>query len=164
MGALALAGLLGLQGCGRMEEEALRAHLAQWFALGETVAFAAQSDCAAATFRLVDTQMTSALGVVRAAPRMAQVLRTRGVVALDNPDEAPDAGMVALANADRDLGYRLRRAALEGRICMDDFSESAFRYALDNPRAVLGFDDETSGLMLMDPDTGVLIFAMGEGA
>lgn len=60
---LALAGAaLGLvAGCAREDEAGMRARLAQWFALGETVAFAARGDCAAGVFRLRGDAIGAAL-------------------------------------------------------------------------------------------------------
>ena len=59
-----------------------------------------------------------------------RALSQRGAVALDNPEQAPDAALVELMNTDRPTGMVMRRAALEGRLCMNDETESAFRYAL----------------------------------
>ena len=164
----ALTGLLlvactALSGCSRVGEAELRAHLAQWFALGETMGFAARQDCAAGAFRLVDTQVGSGLPVVSSVPRAIAVLNTRGAVALNRTDEAPDAGMVALTNTDRTLGYKMRGVSLEARACMDEQTESAFRYALVNPHAMLAYDSRLAAVMLLDPDTRVLIVAMGAG-
>lgn len=147
-----------------MDEPALRAHLSQWFALGGTMSFAARGECTAAAFRLVDTQIGSGLGVASSAHGAVMQLESRGVAALDDPRLSPDAGIVAVINANRTWGYRLRRAALEGSACMDSTAESAFRYALDNPRAVLAYETEHAALMLMDPDTGVLVVAIGGGS
>ena len=144
-----------------MSEAGLRAHMAQWFALGETLGFAAQPGCVAGAFRLIDTQMGSALPVVQSVPRAVQMVQDRGAVALDRAGLPPDQALVDIVNVSRSLGIKMRRAGLEGRACMDDVVESAFRYALENPAAVLGFDRDLGALMLMDPDTSVLIVAIG---
>ena len=159
-----MAGLIGVSGCSQMDEPALRAHLSQWFALGNTMSFGTGAGCTSAAFRLVDTQIGSGLGVVESVPRAVMTLKARGAMALNDDQTAPDAGLIDMINADRTLGYRMRRAALEGRVCMDDTAESAFRYALVNPRAVLAYDAGISALMLLDPDTGVLVVAIGEEA
>jgi hypothetical protein len=153
---------LALAGCAREDEAALRERLSQWFALGETRAFAARAGCAAATFTVVDERVRSALPRRRGVAGFLQALEARGRAALDDPARSPDAGMVALANAARGTGMALRRAALEGRACMDETTTSAFRYALDNPRALLGWDGASGTLVLLDPDTGLLVAAMGE--
>ena len=148
-------------GCAREDEGVLRARLDRWFSIGDTVAFHASSDCVAAAFRLVQMQVKSPLPVVSAASDALRTLSRRGIVALDDPAQAPDAALVELVNVDRPTGMGMRRAALEGRMCMNDEVESAFRYALDNPRAVLAFEAETGTLMLMDPRTGLLVVARG---
>lgn len=135
--------------------------MGRWFALGETLAFAASQSCAAAVFRLVDTQVGAALGVASSARATVRMINRRGAAALGRQGETPGAGMQALADADRALGYKLRAVALEGRLCMDDVTQSAFGYALANPRAILAYDAHGPALMLMDPDTRVLVVAMG---
>lgn len=159
--ALACLGLLLIAGCSREDETALRGRLDQWFSLGDTVAFHATLDCAAGAFRLKDGRMKAAMAVTRGVQEMIFTLGQHDAVALDDQNQAPDAGMVAMANADRPMGMVMRRAALEGRACMNETTESAFRYALDNPRAVLAYDRHHGALMLLDPQTGVLIVAMG---
>lgn len=139
----------------------MRAHAGQWFALGDTAGFGTRADCAAAAFRLVDVQIGSGLPVVDGVPRAVRVLRQRGAVAVDVPDKAPDALMFDFAQTERALGFQMRGAALEARLCMDEWTTSAFGLALVNPRAVLAFDRDMDMLMVMDPDTEVLVVAMG---
>lgn len=160
--ALGLAGLMALSGCARMAEGEMRAALGQWFALGETVGFAAQQGCAAGVFSLVDTQIGSAMPVVPSAGQAVIMVRERGRMALDDAALTPDRAMVDIANLDRELGMRLRRAALEGRACMDALTESAFRHALTQPEAVLAHDADLGALILMAPREGRLIVAMGD--
>ncbi|WP_299848524.1 hypothetical protein [uncultured Roseovarius sp.] len=158
---LALMAVAVLSGCWREDEADLRGRLDRWFSIGETVAFHANSDCVAAAFRLVQMQVKSPLSVASAAPQALRTLSRHGAVALDNPRQAPDAALVEVMNTDRSTGMMMRRAALEGRLCMNNETESAFRYALDNPRTVLAFDTESATLMLLDPHTGLLVVARG---
>ena len=150
-----------IAGCSREDEEALRGRLEQWYALGPTVAFHATGNCAAGAVGLTDDAVKSAMPVTQGLPVMVIALARRGAAALDDPSQTPDAGMVALVNLDRATGSGMRRAALEGRACMNETVESAFRYALVNPRAVLAYDKRHAALMLLDPRTGMLIVAMG---
>ena len=160
---IVLAGLVlsALTGCWREDESALRDRMDRWFSIGETVAFNASRSCVAAVFRLVQMEVKAPLPVVSATPEVPGALSRRGVVALMDPTLAPDAALVEIANTDRATGMRMRRAALEGRLCMNEHAESAFRYALDNPRTVLVYDDDPATIMLMDPHTGLLVVAMG---
>ncbi len=160
---LVLAGLslIALAGCGREDEGALRDRMERWFSIGETVAFHATRDCVSAVFRLVQMDVKSPLSIVAAAPDVPGTLSRRGAVALHDPDLTPDAALAEITNSDRPTGMTMRRAALEGRMCMNDHTESAFRYALDNPRSILAYDAEPSTIMLMDPHTGLLVVAMG---
>ena len=158
---LAVLVMAVLSGCWREDETALRDRLERWFSIGETLAFHASRDCVAASFRLVQMQVKSPLSVVTATPEALWLLSHRGAVALDNPEQAPDAALVEIVNADRPTGMRIRRVALEGRMCMNEETESAFRYALDNPRSILAYDAGSATLMLLDPHTGLLVVARG---
>ena len=162
---LILAGLLALliAACARIDEAAMRARLAQWFYIGETLTFKASTGCAAAVFKLGDFQVKSAMPEVQDVPHMLITLNSRGVAALNDPDQPPDQALVDLANAERATGMRMRKVALESRDCMDAHSQSAFSYALINPKAVLAYDSDNQAMMILDPQTGVLVVVMGSG-
>jgi len=161
--AFGLTGLALLGGCSKMEEGDLRNYVGQWFSLGETVGFEAQNGCTAGVFRLLDTRIASAMPMVTSTYQAADRLHSRGVMAYNQPHVAPDQTLVDMANDHRALGMVMRRTGLDARPCMSDVIETAFSYALNNPRAVLGFDLETGALMLMDPTHNLLVVAMGEG-
>ena len=108
-------------------------------------------------------QVKAAMPVSDSVADLSRSLPRRGIAALNDPDVAPDAAMIGLANSDRALGMGMRRVALEARACMGGMTESAFRYALANPAAVLAWEAETGTLMLADPRTRVLVVAMGAG-
>lgn len=150
--------------CSRDDEAAMRARLSPWFGLGETLAFAARSDCAAAAFRLVHGGIGASMAVEASVPEMLRALPGRGAAAVDDPQLAPDTVMVEAANAERAIGMAMRRASLEARACMDDRVEGAFRQVLVNPRAILAYDPSERAVMLMDRDAGLLIVAMGAKA
>jgi len=158
---LALAALGLTAACVREDEAALRDRLDRWFSVGDTVGFAATQDCAAGAFRLVDPSVKASLPVVSGVGALLMQLDRGGRVALDDPTQSPDRGMVITVNAQRHTGMQMRRAALEARACMDDTITTAFRHALDEPRAVLAYDSNTGSLMILDPVTGLLVVAMG---
>lgn len=158
---LAFLACAGVSACDRADEATLRATAGQWFALGETMGFDTRADCAAAAFRLVDVQIGSGMPVVNSVPRAVRLLAQRGAVAVDNPDQPPDATMFEFAETERFLGFKLRGIALEARLCMDEWTTSAFGLALVNPRAIVAYDQSTQMMMLMDPDTMILVAAMG---
>lgn len=139
----------------------MRTQLSQWFALGETLSFVSEQECAAGAFRLVDTQVNSAMPIVDNLPRAARVITDRGRMAYKDNDVSPDQAMIDMANRDRSLGMQMRQAGLEGRFCMDDTIESAFSYALVNPASILAFDMEMGALIILDPTQNVLVVAIG---
>ena len=158
---MALAALSLTAACARDDEAAMRARLDQWFSLGETVGFSATRECAAGAFRLVEPSIRAPMPVTSGAREMLHRLDQSGRAALDDRRQAPDAGLIALINEDRASGMQVRRAALEGRGCMDATVESAFRYALDEPRSVLAFDRDSGSLMILDPVTGLVVVTVG---
>jgi len=162
MPVLGMAGLLALSGCGRVEEEEMRSLLGLWISLGDTVSFRARGDCAAGVFRLASPEIGSAMPVLRDPARAAAIIGAHGRMALDDPTLAPDRAMIRIANLDRSLGMRMRRAGLDGRACMDDLTESAFRHALTAPGAVLAYDAGLGAVILIDPAHALLVVTMGE--
>lgn len=150
-----------LTGCARDDEAAQRARLMDWFSVGETVEFAARSDCAAGLYRLVDGRVKAALPVAENPGEMRHELASRGQAALRRPGQSADQMMVEMANAERPIGMAMRRAGLEARPCMGQATEGAFRNLLEAPDGVLAWDAERGALMLMDPARGLLMVAMG---
>ena len=160
---LFLAVIALVSACARDAEAAQRARLGAWFALGETVEFAATMQCAVGLYRVTDGRIKAAMPVVGSASEMARTLAARGQAAWIAQGLAPDGAMVAMANFDRPIGMAMRRAGLEARACMGPLSESAFHHMLGQPGAVLEWEAETGALVLMDPAAGLLIVAMGAG-
>ncbi|MEB8386779.1 hypothetical protein OO012_06015 [Rhodobacteraceae bacterium KMM 6894] len=156
-----LSACLMLGACKRTEEAGLRAHLGQWFSLGETLEFRAERGCAAATFALVDERIASKLRVATNVPEALIALQKRGAVAIDDTRQSPDDALLQIVNASRPIGMRMRLAGLEGRACMDDATRNAFGRALINPRAVLVLDRDNGALILLDADDLLLIVSMG---
>ncbi len=153
---------LGLAGaCTREDETALRARLAEWFSIGETLAFHAERDCAAAVFRLTSPDVKAQMPLASGVRAMLLQLERQGRAALDMRGVSPDEGLVAVVDIDRPLGMSMRRAALEGRVCMTASTEDAFLRALQNRRGVLAWDSVSGTIIILDPDSGLLVAAMG---
>ncbi|MFY9238605.1 MAG: hypothetical protein WAO78_07010 [Roseovarius sp.] len=158
---LAASAAMVLGACQRAEEDDLRAQVETWLAVGETVSFAASRACAAAAYRLVDTQMKSAVRVVDDVPSAARLLTEGRVVAIDAPGLTPDAALLALIDADLGIGMRLRVSGLEARACMDEGVEDAFFRALGKPGAVVILDPDKRIVALVDRAARLLIVAIG---
>ncbi len=161
--ALAGAALGLLAGCAREDESAMRARLDQWFALGETVAFATRGDCAAGVFVLQGDAIAAAMPVAGSVGGMLRALNGRGRALLDDPVQPPDAALVEIANASRATGQAMRRAALEARDCMDDGALAAVHAGLTAPGAMLAYDGQSGTVMVIDRAAGRLIALMGAG-
>lgn len=139
----------------------MRARLAAWVSLGETLAFDAKMDCAAGLFRLVDDRVKSAMPLAGSLHEALHTLRRAGRVALDDRRQSPDQGIVDAANAERPVGMAMRGAALEGRACMSAGTGEAFHRALTARDALLIWDAESGALILLDRARGLLIVTMG---
>lgn len=157
-----LAVIALVSACARDAEAAQRARLGAWFALGETVEFAATMHCAVGLYRVADGRIRAAMPMAGSAPEMARIVAARGRAAWIAAGLTPDTAMMAMANLDRPTGMAMRRAGLEARACMEATSESAFHHLLGQSGAVLAWEAETGALMLMDPQAGLLIVAMGD--
>lgn len=160
LGALC-AGVLAVAACNRAEEADLRAKLAGWVPLGETLSFSASRSCAAGMFDLVGTRIASRMRRAETVREAAMILKTQDEAAIDAPGQSPDAALTALIGQNRSAGMRMRMAALEGRTCMEEATEAAFSSALTDPAAVVLMDVSEGILALLDPRGGVLIVAMG---
>jgi len=155
------ASVLAIAGCKRSSEADMRAMLAEWVPLGDTIAFEATRGCAAGLFDLVDGRIASRMRVATSVQEAAMILRGKDAVAIDDTGLTPDAAILELMQADRSAGMTMRMAGLEGRECMDGEVQGAFAAALVNPRAVLLVGHERRILALMDVDAGLLVAAMG---
>ena len=142
----------------------MRARLDPWFALGETLAFAAERGCAAGAFRVVTTEIGAPVAVERNVADMLRALPGRGVAAVVDPQLSPDQAMVDAANTDRAPGMAMRRAALEAKDCMEGPIEAEFRRLLVRPGTVLAYEAGEGAVMLLDRDNRVLVVAMGARA
>jgi len=142
----------------------MRARLDQWFALGETVAFAARADCAAGVFHLRGDSVAAAMPVTVSVAQMLRMLDRRGRALLDDSDQPPDAALAEIANAARATGQTMRRAALEARDCLDDVGARAAVHAgLTAPAAMLAYDRQSGTVMVIDRAAGRLVALMGAG-
>lgn len=155
--------LLALAGCARDDEAVQRARLAAWFALAQTVEFAARSDCAAGLYEVVDDRVRAAMPLSDDVAGMRRALAARGHAALRRDDLAPDQAIIAMAGHHRATGMAMRLAGFEARPCMGQATQEAFRRALVAPGTVLAWDGARGALMLLDPQNAVLVVAMGTG-
>lgn len=162
LGWLVLAVMVA--GCVRDTEADMRARVSQWFQIGETLAFASASRCAAGAFRLVQTDIGSGIALEYDTEAMVRLLGGRTVVAVDNPKRSPDQIMVEAANAARTHGMSMRRTALEARDCMEGPIGQEFQRLLVNASTVFAYDREHGAVMLMDRRNRVLVVAVGESS
>ncbi|MEO1139345.1 MAG: hypothetical protein AAFW87_07805 [Pseudomonadota bacterium] len=156
-----LVGATLVSACSRDDETSMRARLAAWFALDETLAFSAEQGCAAGAFRLVHDQIGAGVPVETNVSGMLRALPARGVAAVDDPDLSPDKVMIEAANEQRSIGMSMRRAALEARTCMRGPIGAEFLRMLVNPATVFAYETTEGAVMLVDRENRVLLVAIG---
>lgn len=165
-GKSVIIGLLGLilllAGCTRHSEAEVRERLTRWFSLGETLYFKSSLGCTAALFKVQTDQVKSALQPNSDAGTALFEYGRSGLMVLANPAQSPNDGFLELMNADRPIGIAMQSAAIMGKSCMDENMESAFFYAMQNPKATLVFNREDTSMVLIDPGTRLVIFASGD--
>lgn len=161
---IALASLIGvLPACDLHGEVALRAGLEQYFALGDTLSFESRMTCTAAIFRAATNDVKPDMPMA-AHPELAQALYgTHGKAAIQiygrSPHELTDA---MLASSDSRFGKQALAAAAQVMKCLTDGDSKDFRRALTRPSAVLAYDSELDGVIVLDPVERKLFFAAGD--
>lgn len=160
-------GLFGLtlllSGCTRHGEAEVRTMLTRWFSLGETEYFKSTFDCTAAMFHVQTDQVKSALQINTDAGTALFEYGRSGTMVLANPEQTPNEGFLELMNTDRPIGIAMQAASVLGKNCMDEYIESAFFYAMQNPKSVMVFRRDEMAMVLLDPRTRLVIFASGDG-
>ncbi|MEM6577491.1 MAG: hypothetical protein AAF678_03290 [Pseudomonadota bacterium] len=139
----------------------MRNRVAEFFSLGQTLAFKARIDCSAGAFRLIDGSIGAKVAMEPSIGGMINRLNGWSVVAVDDPALTPDEAMVEAANHARDQGMAMRRIVLEARACMDEDLTTEFGRLLAAPGAIFAYDRQTPSVMIIDHANRVLVVARG---
>ncbi len=162
---ISLAVFLGfaLSGCARDSEADLRARLDGWFRLGETLYFKSTRQCTAASFRLTNIEPFPVFVVQRNMDAAVAAFRKGPVAAIRMPRFSPhDVADAMLLQGDGAFGKEALRAAARSYPCLEgSLNDSYMHVALMRRGALLAFDRESEGLMVLDPVQERLFYVAG---
>ncbi len=161
---LAISACFLLTSCQRDSELELREKLNQWFYLGGTVYFESQIRCTGAVFHLLDDRPRPSLVVQDDTARAKEAFRSSGIVAIQmagvTPAELTDD---MLPSGSGILGKEALSAGALAVSCFEDTDIGAMLHeSLTSPGAILAYESETKGLMILHPFHRRLIFLAGD--
>lgn len=144
-----LAGLK-LAGCTLDKEEKLRAELASWLELKETLEFSSKATCTAAVFRLETTDISDRISRVNSVDTAVQYLKGGRTVVFDMPDASPNtvSEWVMTGNLETGLGL-LSNGVGPAQRCLSDRAGIAFYNAIMSPEARMVYDPEGNAMTVV---------------
>lgn len=152
-----------LSGCNLHRETALRAALEQYFTLGDTLSFQSRLTCTAAVFRAAQNEVMGDMPLAGSSVQAQNLFRDAGKAAVRAADKTPhELTDEMLTTEDGAFGRQaLAAAALVGK-CLSETDSQDFHRALTRPGAVLAYDMDVGGVMILDPVERKLFFAAGD--
>lgn len=166
---LRVAGLLALicavpAGCARDRESVLRAQLAEWFFLGDTLYFRSRARCTGAVFSVSVDRPRPALAVAEHPDDAKAALREHAVAAIRvegvSPAMLTDAMLLSGAGS---FGKQALAAGALSVACFEGSEAGAALYeALNRPGATLIYDAGNAGLMVLDPARYRVYYVAGD--
>ncbi|MCV6593803.1 MAG: hypothetical protein OIF48_12680 [Silicimonas sp.] len=162
--AVMLAALVTLSGCSRDEEAALRARLTEWFVLGDVEFFASFARCTAAVYAVRSNLPRHGLKVARSVETaQAQFVEKKQVafrLEQYTPNDLADALLMSNTGS---FGREALSAASQAVPCFKGKpAEGLLREALTRKGALLAYDKESAGMMVLDPEARLLFYVAGD--
>lgn len=155
---------LGLAGCSRDRNDALRADLDRWFHLGQTVYFESRFRCTVAIYRVQVAVPRSSLAV-QADPQTAKEqfrIGRRAAVRMTgySPHDIADA---LLLSGDGTFGKEVLAAAAQAGPCFKGTrAEPALFRAMTRRGGTLAYDRDSEGMLLLDPVSLMVFYVAGD--
>ena len=160
---LCLCSLL-LQGCARDDVAALEGRLSVFFDIEGRQYFKSKMRCTAAVFVLKTVDPKNSLSVQRTGEdaRRAFSMGRLAAVQVDNMSPS-DMAEALLLHGNGQLGKQVLAAAAQSGPCLKGTpAEGELRAALTRPGALLAYDSETQGLVVLDHVASRLFYAAGD--
>ncbi len=153
-----------LSACERDREDRLRAGLAEWFFLSETLYFRSEARCTGAVITVTVGRPRPALAVQNNTDRAVQALVTDGIAAIQVDGRSPaELTEHMLTTGYGTFGRQVVAAgALAGDCFGDDEVDAQIYDALTRPGATLAYDSGNSALMILDPGRNRLFYVAGD--
>lgn len=161
---LAVLALVFLAACERDSESALRTKLGQWFFLGQTAYFESRSRCTGAMIHVTLAQPRANIAVQTNLEEAKDAFRADGMAAIQidgmTPAQLTDA---LLLSGQGTFGKQALAAGALAVSCFQGTEIGALLFeALNRPGAMLAYDMQTTGLMILDPDEKRLFYVAGD--
>ncbi len=155
---------LGLAGCSRDDEGALSARLDRWFEVEEAVYFRSRFRCTVAIYRVASEEPRASFPVQRDLRTAKQQFRMgrRAAISMSNfsPHDIADA---LLLSGDGVFGREVLAAAAQAGPCFKDtMAEAHILRAMTRRGALLAYDRESEGLILLDPEQLAVFYIAGD--
>jgi len=155
---------LAVTACARDGEASVRARLDQWFFVTKTLYFKSQTRCTAAMFRVKADRPRPSLPVQTSPDAAKAALRARGVSALRIEGYSPhDMTDALLLSGEGTFGKQALHAGALAAPCLEGTETGALFYeALTRPGAVLAYEAENEGVMILDEVRLRLFYVAGD--
>ncbi len=161
---LMAAFVLGLAGCARDSEDAMRAKLDQWFFLGDLEYFKSQMRCTAAVYRLRVNETRRSLPVQTDVFAAKAMFSVTGLVAFRVEGHTPnDLTDTLLLSGRGTFGKQALGSAAQAVPCFKGSrADKWIRTALTRPGATLAYDRASEGVMILDPEARLVFYVAGD--
>jgi hypothetical protein len=156
----ALMCLLLLSAC-QSREDRVRAQLDGWFALGRTLYFDANLQCAAGVFALRSARIVADLDTARSAPEAL------GLIGLGRPFALHFSGLTVsdisqrMQELDFVAGARILNAGTAARTCLTQDMADRYVQALLRPNGTFIFDPVTNAVAIIDGQAALVFYSRG---
>lgn len=160
----ALVGICFLAACQRDSEADLRWRLGQWFFLGPTDYFTSQPNCTGAMFEVTLDRPRAGIEIRSDVDQVTSPLELTQLTAFQNAGLTPtELTELSHRSGARTFGDRALAAGSLSRSCLQTGDIGNFLYnALNRPGALIAFDPDSDGLMVLDPVEKRLFYIAGD--
>lgn len=147
---------LKLAACSLDKEDMLRAELAGWLELAETLEFSSKPTCTAAVFRLESPHISDRLTKVRSVDTALEYLGGGRTVVFDIPDASPNtvSERIMTGNLETGLGL-LSNGVGPAQRCLSDRAGIAFYNAIMSPDARMIYDPDGNAMTIVHVQSAV---------
>ena len=157
-------GALVLTACARDAEADLRSRLIRWFDVRTTIYFESHMRCTAAIYKVEAVEPKDSLPVQRDPENAKRAFRMGRVAAIQmagfSPNDLTDA---MLLSGDGIFGKQVLASAAQSVPCLEsNMAKDALRTAMTRPGAVLAYDRQSEGLIILDPIAARLFYVAGD--
>lgn len=155
--------LCALIGCARDDADALRARLDQWFVVDRGLYFKSEARCTAAMYSVAENVPRDGFAVQSTPDAAKAAFRAGPVAAIQmrgySPNDLTDAMLLSGRGT---FGKEALRAGARAVDCLTGtLTEGYLHVALTRPGALLAYDRDSEGVIVLDHLQGRLFYVAG---